>query len=148
MVLIATMNYEEREWRAMSYLILRVMINALSIVIAVKLVDGITFTGEWWKMIIVGAVFGLVNSFIKPIVQLFTIPFIIFTLGFFTLIINTLMLGLTAALSDSLHLGFHIRGFRPAFWGAIIVSIVSILLSWLTGIRRIRYYKDTDKWEG
>jgi putative membrane protein len=132
----------------MSYLILRVMINALSIVIAVKLVNGLTFAGEWWKMIIVGAVFGLVNSVIKPLVQLLSLPFIILSLGLFTLIINTLMLVLTASLSDAFQLGFHIQGFWPAFWGAIIVSIVSMLLSWITGLKRIRYYRNTDKWEG
>jgi len=132
----------------MSYLILKVMINALSIVIAVKLVEGITFTGEWWKIIIVGAVFGIVNSVIKPLVQFFTIPFIILTLGLFTLIINTLMLALTASLSDTFQLGFQIRGFWAAFWGAIIVSIVSMVLSWITGLRRIRSYKNTDRWEG
>ena len=132
----------------MSSLILRVMVNALSIVIAVRLVDGLTFAGEWWKMIIVGGVFGVVNAVIKPVVQFFTIPFIILTLGLFTLIINALMLALTASLSDTFHLGFHIRGFWPAFWGAIIVSIVSMLLSWITGLGRIRYYKNTDRWEG
>ena len=132
----------------MSYMILRVMINALSIVIAVKLVDGLTFTGEWWKMIIVGAVFGIVNSVIKPIVQFFTFPFIILSLGLFTLIINTLMLVLTESFSDTFGLGFHIRGFWPAFWGAIIVSVVSMLLSWITGLKRIRYYRDSGKWEG
>ncbi|MCL5022408.1 MAG: phage holin family protein [Nitrospirae bacterium] len=131
----------------MSYLILRVMINALSIVVAVKLVDGITFSGEWWKMIIVGAVFGIVNSIIKPLVQFFTIPFIVLTLGLFTLIINTLMLELTAALSGTFNLGFRISGFWSAFWGAIIVSIVSMLLSWITGLKRMRYYKNTDKWQ-
>lgn len=131
----------------MPYMILRVMINALSIIVAVKLVDGITFTGEWWKMVIVGAVFGLINSFIKPIVQFFTFPFIILSLGLFTLLINTLMLALTASLSDSLHLGFHIRGFWPAFWGAIIVSIVSILLSWLTGLRSIKLYRENNRRE-
>ena len=118
------------------------MINALSIVIAVRLVDGLSFTGEWWKMLIVGAVFGLVNSVIKPIVKLFSIPFIILTLGLFTLLINTLMLALTASLSDTFHLGFHIRGFWPAFRGAIIVSVVSMLLSWITGLRQIRYYRN------
>jgi putative membrane protein len=132
----------------MSYTILKVMINALSIVIAVKLVDGLMFTGEWWKMIIVGAVFGIVNSIIKPVVLFFTFPFIILTLGLFTLVINTLMLALTASLSDTFNLGFHIRGFWPAFWGAIIVSVVSMLLSWITGLKRIRHYRDTDKWEG
>ncbi len=125
----------------MAYIILRVMINALSIVAAVKLVEGITFSGQWWKMIIIGAIFGLVNSLIKPIVTLFTFPFIILTLGIFTLIINTLMLIITSHLSESLDLGLQIKGFRPAFWGAIIVSIVSMILSWLTGMKKIKYYK-------
>jgi len=128
----------------MAYIILRVMINALSIVAAVKLVEGITFSGQWWKMIIIGAIFGLVNSLIKPIITLFTFPFIILTLGIFTLIINTLMLIITSHLSESLDLGLQIKGFRPAFWGAIIVSIVSMILSWLTGVKKIKYYRDRD----
>lgn len=118
----------------MAYLFLKIMINALSIGVAVKVINGITFTGEWWKMIIVGAIFGLVNSFIKPIAKLFTFPFIILTLGLFTLIINALMLGLTAYLSDSLKLGFHISGFWPAFKGALLVSIVSTVLNCLAGL--------------
>jgi putative membrane protein len=125
----------------MAYIILRVMINALSIVTAVKLVEGITFSGQWWKMIIIGAIFGFVNSLIKPIVTFFTFPFIIFTLGIFTLIINTLMLIITSHLSESLDLGLQIKGFWPAFWGAIIVSIVSMILSWITGVKKIKYYK-------
>jgi putative membrane protein len=123
----------------MAYIILRVMINALSIVAAVKLVKGITFSGQWWKMIIIGAIFGLINSLIKPIVTFFTFPFIILTLGIFTLIINTLMLIITAHLSESLALGLWVKGFWPAFWGAIIVSIVSMILSWLTGVKKINY---------
>ena len=113
------------------------MINTLSLVAAVKLVNGITFTGEWWKMIIVGAIFGLINSIIKPITKLLTLPLVIFTLGLFTLVINALMLTITAALSESLNLGLQIDGFWPAFWGAIIVSIVSMLLSWIAGLKRI-----------
>jgi len=125
----------------MTYLILQIMINALSIAVAVRFVDNITFTGEWWKMIIIGAVFGIVNSIIKPIVTIFTFPLIILTLGLFTLIINTLMLLLTANLSGPLNLGLQIVGFWPAFKGAIIISIVSVLLSWITGLKRIKYYK-------
>lgn len=125
----------------MAYIILRIMINALSIVAAVKLVEGITFSGQWWKMIIIGAIFGFVNSFIKPILTFFTFPFIILTLGLFTLIINTLMFALTAHLSDSLNLGLKIEGFWPAFWGALIVSIVSMFLSWITGVKMIKYHK-------
>ena len=125
----------------MTYLILRIMINALSIAAAAKLVDGITFTGEWWKMIIIGAVFGIVNSLIKPFVTLFTFPLIILTLGLFTLIVNTLMLTITVELSEPLRLGLQIDGFRSAFKGALIISIVSLLLSWLTGLKNIKYYR-------
>jgi putative membrane protein len=124
----------------MTYLILRIMINAMAIAIAVKLVDGITFTGEWWKMIFIGVVFGVVNSIIKPVLTFFTLPLIILTLGLFTLIINTLMLLLTAKLSGPFELGLHINGFWPAFWGALIVSIVSMILSWLTGLKNIKFY--------
>ncbi len=120
----------------MAYLVLRVMINAVSIAVAVKLVDGLIFNGEWWKMIFIGVIFGLVNSLIKPVVKLFTFPLIILTLGLFTLIVNALMLAITAALSGPLHLGFRINGFWPAFWGALIISIVSFLLSWFSGIER------------
>jgi len=125
----------------MVYLILRIMINALSIATAVKVIDGITFTGEWWKMIIIGAVFGIVNSLIKPFVTLFTFPLIILTLGLFTLIVNTLMLTITVELSEPLRLGLQINGFWSAFKGALIISIVSLLLSWLTGLKNIKYHR-------
>ncbi len=118
------------------------MINALSIAAAIKLVDGITFTGKWWKMIIIGAIFGIVNSLIKPFLMIFSLPLIILTLGLFTLVVNALMLVITATLSGPLHLGLQIDGFWPAFWGALIVSIVSMLLSRLTGIKDIRYYRN------
>ncbi len=126
----------------MANIILRIMINALSIGIAVKVIDGITFTGEWWKMIIIGAVFGVVNAFIKPMITFFALPLIIFTLGLFTLFINTLMLIITVELSEPFKLGLSINGFLPAFKGAIVISIVSILLSWLSGINRIKIYKN------
>jgi len=126
----------------MTYMILKIMINALSIAAAVKFVDGIVFTGEWWKMIIIGAVFGIVNSLIKPIVTIFTFPLIILTLGLFTLIVNTIMLIITAKLSIPLELGLRIYGFWPAFKGALIISLVSIMLSWITGLKKIKYYKE------
>ena len=124
----------------MTHLILKIMINALSIAAAVKFIDGIVFTGAWWKMIVIGAVFGIVNSLIKPIVTIFTIPLIILTLGLFTLIVNTIMLIITAKLSIPIELGLQIYGFWPAFKGALIISLVSIMLSWLTGLKKIKYY--------
>lgn len=143
--MIITSNHEYdndlRDDRTVTYLILRIMINALSIAIAVTAVDGISFTGEWWKMIFVGAVFGVVNSFLKPLVTLFTLPLIILSLGLFTLIVNTLMLLITVSLSGPLDLGLQIQGFWPAFKGALIISIVSMMLSWLTGLKKIKYYR-------
>lgn len=120
------------------YLLLKVMINALSIGAAVKLVDGISFTGQWWKLIIIGALFGVVNSFIKPLVQIFTLPLIVLSLGLFTLVVNAMMLGLTIALSGPLSLGLSVNGFWPAFWGALIISIVSTALTWVSGVDRLR----------
>ena len=115
------------------------MINALSITAAIKLVKGITFTGEWWKMIIIGAIFGIVNSILKPVLMIFSIPLLILTLGFFTLVVNALLLLITAKLSGPFHLGLQISGFWAAFWGALIVSIVSMLLNWITGSKKIEY---------
>ncbi len=120
----------------MGYLILRIMVNALSIGVAVKLVDGITFTGEWWKMIIIGMIFGIVNSIIKPIISFFSLPLIVLTLGIFILVINALMLIITAKLSIPFNLGLHIDGFLSAIWGSIIISVISLLLSWVTGIAK------------
>lgn len=133
----------------MAYLLLRIMINALSIAGAVRLIDGLTFTGEWWKMIIIGAIFGSINAVIKPVVKFFTLPFLVLTLGLFTLIINALMLGLTAYLSDSFALGFHISSFWAAFKGALFVSIISTVLTWLTGLGKIvvRKKHEHDGWE-
>jgi len=122
----------------MAYLILRIMINALSIAAAIKIVEGITFTGGWWKMIIIGMIFGIVNALLKPLTMLFTLPLIILTLGLFTLIVNALMLIVTAALSGPFNLGLQIDGFWSAVWGALIVSIVSMFLSWVTGIKKIK----------
>lgn len=120
--------------------LLRIMINALSIVAAVKIVDGLEFQGEWWKMIMVGAVFGVINAVIKPIFMIFTFPLLILTLGLFTFITNGLMLAITASLSDFLGLGLKISGFWPAVKGALIISLVSMVLSWLTGVNRLHIH--------
>ncbi len=73
-------------------------------------------------------VFGIVNAFIRPVAKLLTLPLIILTLGIFALVVNGLMLWLTSSLSESLGLGFHVSGFWAAFFGSLVVSIVSTLL--------------------
>ena len=121
-----------------SLIILQWVINALSIVVAVNIIDGITFRGIWWHMIIIGALFGLINSLIRPVIKFFMYPIILLTLGLFTLVINAAMFGLTAIVSRSIDLGLTIDGFWPALWGALIISLVSTFLSWAVGLKGLK----------
>lgn len=117
----------------MTHLILTVLVNAVSLALAVKYINGISFTGAWWTMIPVALIFGLVNSVIKPLLKLLTFPLLIVTLGLFTLVINALMLGLTAQLSQAFDLGLRVSGFWSAFKGALLISFINFL-AWASGI--------------
>ena len=112
----------------MNRFIVRLLINALALGIAAQLVPGIHYDG-WQSVLIVAFIFGLVNAIIRPILALLTCPLIILTLGIFTLVINALMLLLTSSIAETLHVGFGVDGFGPAFWGGLIISIVSFFLS-------------------
>ncbi len=112
-------------------LIIRIVINAIAIWVTSLLLSSFTFTGNIFSLIVIGIVFGLINALVRPIVKLLTLPINLATLGLFTLVINTIMLMLTVWLSDSLSLGGGIfKSFVTAFIGAIIISIVSTVLSW------------------
>jgi putative membrane protein len=76
-------------------------------------------------LIIAAAVFGILNTFIKPVLIVLTLPINLLTLGLFTFVINAIMLGLTGSFLD----GFVVDGFWPALGGAIIISIVSVVLN-------------------
>lgn len=110
---------------------LRLFVNAAALWVATRVVPGVTFTGNWLPFLGVALVFGVVNAFIGPVAKILTFPLIIVTLGIFALVINGLMLLLTSSLSEALGLGFHVNGFWSAFFGALVVSIVSTLLSML-----------------
>lgn len=112
---------------------LRLLINAAALWVATRLVPGVTFTGDWLPFLGVALVFGVINTFIGPVVKILSIPFILVTLGFFLLVVNGLLLWLTSSLSGALGLGFHVSGFWAAFFGALVVSIVSTLLSIMVG---------------
>jgi len=109
--------------------VVRWLVNAAALWVATRLVSGVTFDGGWLPFLGVALVFGAVNAFIRPVLQILTFPIILLTLGIFALVVNGVMLMLTSALSSALGLGFHVRGFGPAFWGALVVSIVSTVLS-------------------
>lgn len=108
-------------------------VNALALGTAVWLFDGITLTGssdtdKIVTLVVVGAIFGLVTSFVRPIVNLLSLPLIILTLGLMLLVVNALMLLLTSKIADSFDLGFHVDGFWTALFGSIVISIASMVL--------------------
>src|SRR6266699_1451533 len=109
----------------------RLLVNAAALWVATRLVPGVSYSGGWLSFLAVAAVFGEVNAFIRPVAKILTFPLIIVTLGIFALVVNGLMLWLTSSLSEALGLGFHVSGFWAAFWGALVVSIVSTILSML-----------------
>ncbi|MBK7092489.1 MAG: phage holin family protein [bacterium] len=109
------------------FILIRLIINAIALWAAATWIEGIHFEGTPWQMVLVALIFGIVNAIIKPIVKFFTFPFIILTLGLLTLVINALMLMLTAAMTPIL----RVDGFWPAFLGSIVISLVSMILSWI-----------------
>jgi putative membrane protein len=118
-------------------LVVRWIVNAVALLVAAWLVPGIglgapgrTPSGaDWGTLLVVALIFGIVNAVIRPIVILLSLPLEIITLGLFTFVINALMLLLTSGIAQRLGLNFLVDGFRPAFVGALVVSIVSFLLN-------------------
>jgi putative membrane protein len=108
--------------------ILQFLATAAALWVAVYYVPGLTFRGDWLHFFGVAAVFGVLNTVVRPILKLFALPLVILTLGLFIFVINGLMIWLTSAVSTSLGLGFHVAGFMPAILGALVVSVVSMIL--------------------
>jgi putative membrane protein len=113
----------------MRSLLLHWLFNAVALWVAAYLLNGLDFSGDLVKLILVAAVFGVVNSLLRPLLTVLTCPLIVLTLGLFTLVINALMLLVTGWLSARWNLGFTVAGFWPAFWGGLVVGLVSLALS-------------------
>lgn len=118
-------------------LILRLIINAVGLWLAVRLVDGIDYTDPAGNadnsraiitLIVLAVIFTLVNALVKPFVKMLSLPLLILTLGLFTLVINALMLWLTAWLSGFTDYGLTVAGFWAAIWGGLIIAIVNFVL--------------------
>ena len=109
--------------------------TAAAVAVATWLIDGIYFTGptagqeeirhKLLPLLLVALILGFVSSFVRPVVTFFSIPFIVFTLGLFLLVINALMLMLTAWIADGIGIGFHVDGFWNALGGSIVITIVN-----------------------
>ena len=118
----------------MVQLLIKIVVNAVAIWVAAAVVQGVEVTAPGddagrtaLTLLVVGALFGVVNAVIKPIVKLFSLPFYILTLGLFGFIVNALMLELVAWLSDRIGISFTIDDF---FWSAILAAVVVTLVSW------------------
>ena len=109
---------------------------AVALAVAAWVFDGIWFTGvdqpfraevedKWFDWLLVSLILGAISSFVKPILQILSIPFIIITLGLFLLVINACMLLLTGWLAEQFDIGFHVDGFWTAVGGAIVITIVT-----------------------
>jgi len=113
----------------------RLVINALALLAAAAIVPGIHLVSgggvtaaSVLTVAAVALVFGVVNTLVKPILQLLSLPLVVLTLGLFLIVVNAAMLMLTSAISGAFGLDFAVDGWGPAFLGAIVVSIVSMLV--------------------
>lgn len=109
--------------------LLRWIINGIALYVAARLVPGIEAPESLGTLAVVALVFGLVNACIGPILRILTCPLILLTLGLFTFVINAALLWLTAWAAEALGLPFHVEGLSAALLGALVVSVVSWVLS-------------------
>ncbi len=117
--------------------------TALAVAAATLLIDGISFDGpihgqdelkdKLVPLLLVSLILGVVTSFVKPILTIVSIPFIVITFGLFLLVINAAMLKLTSWLADKLDIGFHVTGFWPAVGGAIVITVVTWIVDSVIG---------------
>ena len=125
--------------------LIRVLITAVALAVATALVPGIELRGDTTlskvlTLVVVALIFGIVNTFLKPVIKAVGCLFYILTLGLIGLVVNGLLLWLASWVAGKLRLPFHITGFWPAFWGAIIVGLVS----WLLGLIDDRIRKNQE----
>lgn len=103
--------------------LLQIVLNGVALLIAAKLVPGITYTGDLLYLLLAGLVLGLINLLVKPIVTFFSFPLIVVTLGLFYLVIN----GLVLLLADRLLADLQVDGCLPAILGGLVIAV----LNWL-----------------
>lgn len=114
--------------RSPSVWVLRFVVNAVGLFLAGAIVPGIEI-GDWQSLLAGTAIFAIVNILLKPLAVLVSFCLVVVTFGFFLLVINTALLGATAWVAGQLDLNFTVDGFWSAFFGALIISIVSLTAS-------------------
>ena len=109
------------------------VVNTLAVAIVSSIVPGIHYV-RFRDLVIASLLLGVLNSFVKPILKFLAFPLLVFTLGLFMFVINALLLYLVGSILK----GFHVDSFWAAFWGALIISIVSMVLNAVTGFGNLR----------
>lgn len=118
----------------MKRFLLRLAINAVALYVAFALMSGHGIQSQnddWLGILGLALIFGLINAIIRPVLVVVGCPFLVLTLGLGTLLINTLLFYLSGWIGSQFGIGFTVSGFWPAFLGALIVSLVSLILSTL-----------------
>ena len=117
----------------MKSLVIRWLIVAVALILTAYIVPGITVEGNGIIVVLgMAVVLGFVNAFIRPVLKFLSCGFILITLGLFLLVINALSLWLASWMAQNwFGLGFVVDGFWPAFWGSIVISVISFVLSLL-----------------
>jgi putative membrane protein len=120
-------------------IIVKILIVAGALWAATRLIPGITVSGDTTTktvatLLAVALIFGVVNAVLKPIIKTLGCAFYVLTLGLFALVVNALLLLLTSWIAEQVDLPFHVDGFWAAFWGALLVGLITWVLDMLLGL--------------
>ncbi len=125
--------------RAVIDVAIRILVNAVALIAAVNLVPRVGFHGEWWQLLVVAAIFGVINAYLRPIVKLLSLPLNLLSFGLVGFVINTALVLLLALISGQLQLGFTLARWPThafnldvvvaAFLTSLVISVVSALIA-------------------
>ena len=136
-------------------LLVKIIVNAIAVYVAVLVVPQITFPaaddllklqGNWWHVVVVALILALINAYVKPILKVLSFPITLVSLGLFSLVLNAFLLLLVAFLAGQFNINFTIGDFPPKFTadsfvgavlGSIVISLVTIVLGMLDRGRRL-----------
>lgn len=109
--------------------LLRLIVTAIAVWVAVKLIPGLHYAGGPLGLLGVAAVFGVVNALVRPVLLMLTCPFVVLTLGLFLFVLNGILLWITSLLSRAIGISFHVDGILAAILGGLVIGLVSMLLN-------------------
>jgi len=119
----------------------RVLVNAIALIAAVRLVPNVEFRGDWWQLLILAAIFGVINAYLRPILKLLSLPLNLMTFGLIGFVINVALVLLAAYIGGLFHLGLTLAGWPAGRIGvdtivaavltSIVISVVSALMAFV-----------------